>query len=156
SSAGAAAPPPPVIPPAPTSEPVLHRETASEPRLVEAYATRTREQGEVMLILGWQEGQDANFVRGYTFELSFCSDGIKAFTLFEPMRRSQLLAETVESLQAEQIQVVSISWAQARRLLTQALDVNDWRGTEPAAEFKRHRSQIATRLLDEPMTETGK
>src|SRR5262249_31398775 len=36
-------------------------------RLVEAHASRTREGGEVALILGFQEGIDADFVRGYIF-----------------------------------------------------------------------------------------
>jgi tetratricopeptide (TPR) repeat protein len=141
--------------PTPAPEPVGERVSAA-PRLVEAYATRTREQGEVVLVLGWQEGRDADFVRGYTFELSFWSDGVKAFALLEPMRRTHFLAETIEALRAERVEVVPVTWAQARRLVIEAIDVNAWRGTEPDAEFTRHHKQIAARLLDEPETAEGK
>ena len=123
------------------------------PKLVEAYATRTREQGEIALILGWQEGRDPNFLRGYTFQLSFWSEGVREFALMEPMRRGEFLGETVEALREQQMEVVSITWAQARRLLQSALDVNEWRGTEPDADFKRHQAQISARLLAEPDSE---
>lgn len=120
------------------------------PRLVEAYATRTRERGEVVLVLGWQEGLDANYVRGYTLELSFWNDGVREFALLEPMRRARFLEETVEALRAEQMELVPVTWAQARRLVLEALDVNAWHGTSPAADFRRYQAQVQSRLLAVP------
>ena len=152
-----------IVPPAaPTSQPAdsgpepsdlivsLADRQPTRPKLVEAYATRTREQGEIALVLGWQEGRDPNYLRGYTFQLSFWSEGLREFALMEPMPRSEFIRETVEGLRAQQIEVVSITWAQARRLLQAALEVNDWRQTEPSDDFKRHQSQITARLLAEP------
>jgi tetratricopeptide (TPR) repeat protein len=121
-------------------------------RLVEAHATRTREGGEVTLILGWQEGIDPDFVRGYIFQLDFWHDGVRNFRALEPMRRKSFLAETVERLRVgdEPVPTVNVSWAQARRLVLESLSVNGWRGTEPAQEFQGLRQQIDERLLSEP------
>lgn len=124
------------------------------PRLVEGYVTRSREQGEVSLILGWQEGGDPNRVRGHVFALSFWHDGVKEFAVMQPMARSLFLAETVERMRAEaQIDLVPVSWAEARRLVLEALSINEWSGAEPSAEFQRHRPAIQARLLAEPVSE---
>ncbi len=145
---------PPVAPlAAPHSAPAHDPELAkfqSAPRLVEAYATRTREQGEIVVVLGWQEGQDSNYLRGHVFELSFWNDGVSEFTMLDPMRRARFLEETVEGLRAEQMELVPVTWAQARRLVLEALDVNAWRGTSPAANFRRHQAQIHSYLLADP------
>lgn len=123
------------------------------PRLIEGYATRNREQGEISLILGWQEGGDPNRLRGYLLELSFWQSGVREFARMEPMSRTHFLAETVERLTAEtQVEVVPVTWAQARRLVLQALTVNEWRGAAPNPEFQRHRKEIDARLLAEPQT----
>ncbi len=150
---------PPRTQPAPDSpQPSAPRVTPLEANratatLAEAYATRTREQGEIALVLGWQEGRDPNFLRGYTFELSFWSEGVSGFAMLEPMRREEFLNETVESLRGEHMEVVRISWAQARRLVEAALEVNEWRATEPAADFKRHQAHITARLLADPVSD---
>src|SRR5262249_33295572 len=46
-----------------------------------------------------------------------------------------------------------VTWAQARRLLEAALDVNAWREREPAEAFREHRKQMDPRLLGEPADE---
>lgn len=127
---------------------------ATGPRLVEGYVTRSREQGDVSLILGWQEGGDPNRVRGHVFALSFWHDGIKEFAVMQPMSRSLFLAETVERMRTDaKIEVVPVAWAEARRLVLEALKVNEWSGVEPSAEFQRHRPSIEARLLAEPTRE---
>lgn len=124
------------------------------PRLVEGYVTRSREQGDVSLILGWQEGGDPNRLRGHVFALNFWHDGVKEFAVMQPMSRSLFLAETVERLRNEaQVELVPVTWAGARRLVLEALSVNEWSGVEPSGEFKRHRTTIEARLLTEPARE---
>jgi tetratricopeptide (TPR) repeat protein len=136
--------------PAPPAVP-LH---AFGPRLVEGYVTRTREQGEVSLILGWQEGGDPNRVRGYIFRLSFWETGVRDFLLTDQMSRAQFLTDMVEQLSGQtSVEMVRVTWAQARRLVEEALDVKSWQGAAPVREFERHRSQINARLLDEPEDE---
>jgi tetratricopeptide (TPR) repeat protein len=127
------------------------------PILVEAHATRTREEGEVSLALAWQEGSDPNIVRGCTITLEFWQHGVSDFWLSEPMTRQRFLRETVNAWRTEEeMESVSISWAQARRLLLAALDVNAWRGTEPDAAYHRHQSLIAARLIDIPDTQEAR
>ena len=134
-----------------SSEPAPEPLRAAGPRLVEGYVTRSREQGEVSLILGWQEGGDPNRVRGHVFALSFWHDGVRDFAVMQPMSRSAFLAETVERMRTDaQIELVPVTWAEARRLVLEALSVNEWSGAEPSAEFQRHRPSIEARLLAEP------
>ena len=136
--------------PEPLAFPPLH---SLGPRLIEGYATRSREQGDISLILGWQEGGDPNRLRGYILELSFWQSGIREFARMEPMSRARFLAETVDRITTEtRVEVVPVTWAQARRLVSRALAVNEWRGEAPNPEFQRHRKEIDARLLAEPQT----
>src|SRR5262249_17441322 len=102
--------------------------------------------------LGFQEGIDADFVRGYIFQLDFWHDGVRNFRALEPMRRRNFLGETVERLRVgeEPVPTVTVTWAQARRLVLEALSVNGWRGSEPAQEFQEQRRQVDELLLREP------
>ncbi len=130
---------------------------ATGPRLVEAHVSRTRESGEITLVLGWQEGDDPEFVRGTLFELDFSQDGVRRFVQTETMRRRRFLRETVEKIHQGEggvhVATVPVTWAQARRLVLEALAVNDWRGREPVAEFKQQRAMLDKRLLGEPSDE---
>ena len=74
-----------VISPSPNSDAVVSLPTAksakpARPQLVEAYATRTRESGEMTLFLAWQEGANPETVRGYLIALNFYSTGVTAST----------------------------------------------------------------------------
>lgn len=127
------------------------------PVFAEGFATRTREQGEIMLLLGWQEGQDPNFLRGQVLQLSFWREGVEHFEQLDAMSRRRFHAEVVDGMRGEaEREVVPVTWAQARRLVQEALAVNEWRGTEPSADFQRHRAQITQRLLGEPEDEAAR
>jgi Flp pilus assembly protein TadD len=107
--------------------------------------------------LAWQEGSDPNIVRGCTLDLNFWRDGIEAFWLSQPMTRQRFLRETVSDWRTEeQTEAVAVTWAQARRLVLEALDINAWRDIEPDADYRRHQSLIAARLLDIPDTEEAR
>jgi tetratricopeptide (TPR) repeat protein len=142
--------PAPTVATPPASAPPASSPAA--PRLVEAYVTRTREQGEVTLVLGWQDSFDSAMLRGQLFRLSFWDDGVRDFVVSDAMSRTRFQRELLEGVRTEAgVPVVPITWAQARRLVLDALDVNAWRGTEPAAEFQTNRAQIESRLLVEPV-----
>ena len=126
-------------------------EPLSRPILAEAYVSRTRETGELQLILGWQEGRDANELHPWAILLDFWREGARDFVHMDTMRRSRLQREVLEPLRTElHAAPVAVNWAQARHLLLEALDVNRWRGTEPGEEFRHHRAEIDKRLLAEP------
>lgn len=121
------------------------------PLLVEAHATRSRDEGDMVLILAWQEGADPGIVRGAVLGLDFWRNGIEAVRMHPPMRRQRFLEETVRDLRAQtEHDIVTVTWAQARRLLLEALEVNAWLGVELDAEYRRHQALFAARLLDVP------
>jgi tetratricopeptide (TPR) repeat protein len=102
------------------------------------------------LMLAWQESATSELVRGHLFALDFWREGVKHFILTDAMTRKQFLGETVEKLRAEKMPTMPVTWAQARHLVGEALDVNAWRGSAPAEAFHEHREQIDARLLAEP------
>lgn len=121
-------------------------------QLVEAVATRSRESGEIALLLAWQEGMDPENVRGYSLALDFWHVGVSGFSVSEPMSRTRFRREIAETLQmdGQRVPTVKLTWAGARRLLREALAVNEWRGTEPVEDFQKNRALIEERLLAEP------
>jgi tetratricopeptide (TPR) repeat protein len=125
--------------------------------LATALVSQAREQGEVLLVLGWQEGEDAGYLRGYSFLLDFWEGGVKGFTLMDSMSRPRFEREVRNLVRGEResetVPLVPVNWAEARRLVLEALAVNTWRNTQADADFSRYRSQIEKRLLDEPTTE---
>jgi tetratricopeptide (TPR) repeat protein len=125
------------------------------PLFIEAHVTRSREAGELTLVIIWQEGADADTQRGYLFLLDFWREGIKDFEIADPMSRARVQSQLIAPLtQRDGPGVVKIGWAQARGLVLQALAVNDWRKAAPAAEFTRFRAQLDERLLAEPANAT--
>jgi tetratricopeptide (TPR) repeat protein len=143
--------------PMPTT-PKLSLVTAGEPLerpiLAEAYISRTRETGEVQLVLAWQEQRDSSELHLWAILLDFWQEGARDFIHMDTMRRSRFQREVLDPLRTQlHVAPVQVNWAQARRLLLEALDVNRWRGTEPGEAFRGHRAEIDRRLLAEPEDE---
>ena len=143
--------PAPVAPLAPTAE------AAQRPRLVEALATRTRAEGELTLATAWQEGDDPAIIRGCILLLDYWRDGLKGFTLTAPMTIRRFHTEVVDGLRSQtDSQLAPVSWAFARRLVHEALDINTWRGTQPDSDYRANERWIAARLLDAPDDEEAR
>ncbi len=124
------------------------------PKFIEAHATRSREAGEMTLIVVWQEGADADILRAYMFLLDFWREGVKDFEITDSMPRARIQSQLIAGLtQRGGPGTVKIGWAQARGLVLQALEVNAWRKSEPSAELTRYRAQVDQRLLAEPEDE---
>src|SRR5690348_8470335 len=136
----------------PTHITAISRLTRWRKQLVEALATRSRESGEIALVLGWQEGINPDTVRGYSLGLDFWRSGVSGYSVSEPMSRKRFQREIAESLQmdGQHVPTVRLTWAGARRLLQEALEANAWRDIEPDEEFQSHRALIEERLLAEP------
>lgn len=148
-----------VSPPVVSTRALAHDTSGQQtgPLFAEGFATRTREQGEIVLLLGWQEGQDPNFLRGQMLHLSFWREGVEHFEQLDAMSRRRFHSEAVDGMRGEaEREVVPVTWAQARRLVQEALAVNAWRGTEPDAAFQRYRAQMTQRLLGEPEDEAAR
>jgi tetratricopeptide (TPR) repeat protein len=128
-----------------TQMPTMHH-----PRLVEGHVTRSRDAGELSLVLAWQEGPDPDFVRGYILLLEFWRDGLKDFASTRPMTRRRFQQDVLGRMKARTTAHVPVTWAQARRLVREALDINELIGTTPHADFEPYRAEVRERLLGEP------
>ena len=117
-------------------------------RVAQAYASRNRETGEMLLLVAWQESAASDRIYPYAFDLSFWSQGIKRFAGGESMSLAAFRQRMVEPMQKD-TPVVSITPAEVRRLLREALDIAVWRGGEMDAEYQLHRAQVEERLLAE-------
>ena len=132
-----------------TAEPV-HFASAHHPLLVEGHITRSRDAGELSMILVWQEGANPDIVRAQLFLLEFWHGGLKDFSVTESMTRRHFQQDILGRFKTEAGTLASVNWAQARRLVLEALAVNDAAGTEPAADLTAHRAQMEERLIGEP------
>lgn len=143
-TAGAARP---AAAPQPLATPAAH----AGPTFAEAYATRTRESGEVNLIVLWRDGGAADMLRPWMFQLDYWQTGVRDFEIGDVMSRQRIQRSLIEPLHAKDMPTpVKIGWAQARALVEEALQVNTWRQTEPGGDFGRYRAQVEERLLAEP------
>ena len=144
--------PHPALPPEPA--PLHEHVEPVHPRFARAYVSSTRDEGEVRLLTTWHEGADERWVRGYIFDLRFWESGVAHCAPLELMTLNRLSESLRDLLDLEESeQPVSVDWAEARRLVLEALDVNAWRKKELPAEYTRYQRQIQERLLDEPADE---
>ncbi len=124
--------------------------TPRKPAFEAAWASRTREAGEINVITLWREGADADTLRPYVFLLDFWQSGVREFEIGDTIQRREI-QQMLTPLQSKGLPApVKIGWAQARGLVREALDINAWRGSEPGGDFARYRAQIEERLLAEP------
>jgi tetratricopeptide (TPR) repeat protein len=128
----------------------VHVPTIHYPRLAEGYATRSRDAGELSLVLAWQETSDSDYVRAYLILLDFWRHGLKDFASTAPMARRRFRQEVLPRMKARQANQVPITWAQARRLVLDALAVNELMGTAPHSDFTPFRAEVEERLIGEP------
>lgn len=153
----ASAPPTLTIPAAsvaPAATPTPAHAAPAAPRkpvFDEAWVTRTRESGEVTLVTLWRETADHDTLRAYLFLLDYWQTGLRDFQIGDTLARRDLRKRLIDPLQTEGMPPpVKVSWAQARGLVAQGLDVAAWRGSALPADFERYRAQVEERLLAEP------
>ena len=106
------------------------------PRFWKGSITQSREQGEVQLLLFWEQGYDYSEVRILGFLLDFWEEGVK-----------DAFAETIGKRAAEKriidmgdkipnVHVVDCTLAEGKRVLEEALSINAWRKIEPNREYR--------------------
>ena len=105
------------------------------PRFWKGSITQTREEGEMQLLLFWEQGYDYSEVRILGFLLDFWAEGVK-----------DAFADTVSKRAAEQritdmrgklpdVHIVDCTLAEGKRMLEEALSINTWRSIEPNKEY---------------------
>jgi Flp pilus assembly protein TadD len=124
-------------------EPVVSSNTFQAPRFWQGWVSQTREEGEIQLILTWEQGNDARLLM---CTLDFWKQGLKYCLLDAGVKRH------IEDYSHELRQrmpdtpFVSCTLAEGRSLIKEALSLNSWRNAEPYSNFQTNRPLIE-RLL---------
>jgi len=130
-----------------TRAPVVQLNVANSPRLWKSWVTQTREEGEVELVLCWEQGYDYGEARLLIFQLDYWNEGVKeALVDLGSKRRIDEYIETMR-MQLAQVPTVACTLAEAKRLVEEALSVNLWRGSEPARSYRNNLPTINNLLL---------
>lgn len=129
--------------------------TTNAPRFWKGQATLLREQGELELILCWEQGFEYGEARMLTFLLDYWQDGVKDFVIETGTKRhieshlsEQATHFTTES--GEKLKLADCTLAEGRRLLLEALSVNKWRGTTPHKDYRHYLPTIQQLVLNAP------
>ena len=138
----------------PEAEPGLTPLTvANPPRFWKGFATEMREEGEVELILCWDQGFEYGEARMMVFLLDFWQEGIKDFwTEVGSKRRIDArvheLDEKFASSSETKIKMTDSTLAEGRRLIHEALSVNSWRGTSPHKDYRHYQPSVQQLVLN--------
>ncbi len=118
--------------------PVVGLPLAHPPRFWKGYVTQSREEGEVQLILCWEQGIDYSEARMFIFLLDFWEQGLKEF--IQDLTNKRGVEAQIQHMRTQlpDIILADCTLAEARRLVEEALAVNAWRGTTPHKEYRHY------------------
>lgn len=139
----------------PGSEQPVAISTSYPPRFWKGQVTMMREQGEVDMILCWEQGFEYGEARMMGFLLDFWQDGIKDFYTEVGTKRHidthvQEQRQHVAKYTNSGLKMADCTLAEARRLVLEALDVNAWRKTTPFEDYRHLLPTIQLLLLNAP------
>ncbi len=120
---------------------------ANAPRFWKGSVTETREEGELQVLLMWEQGYDYSEVRIIGLLLDFWQEGVKdAFVDILGRRAAeQRIVEMRNKVPG--VRVVDCTLAEGKRLLEEALSINTWRGTEPNKDYRNRLPTINQLIL---------
>lgn len=126
--------------------------TSSAPRFWKGYVTPLREEGEIQLILCWEQGFEYGEARMMAFLLDYWQDGVKDF--FTEVGSKRRIDTRVNELNASfteytkgKFKTTDCTLAEGRRLILEALSVNQWRGTAPHKDYRHNRPLVEQMVL---------
>ncbi len=126
---------------------------SNPPRFWKGVVSQTREEGEIQVYLAWEQGYDYSEARSMAFLLDFWSDGVKDIIVETTGKRH--VDDKISQMRAKiDAPISDCTVAEAKRLIEEALSINDWRGTTPAKEFRLHQNAINQLIMRAP--EPGK
>lgn len=116
------------------------------PRFWRGFVTQSREEGELQIVLFWEQGYDYSEIRFFNFLLDYWQEGVK--DAFADLTNRKAAERQIEDIRTKlpDVRVVDCTLAEAKRLLEEALSVNEWRSTQPHKEF-RNRLPIINQLI---------
>ena len=131
---------PPVV-----ASPIAQINVEHPPRFWKGLVTQAREEGQVQLLLSWEQGYDYRDARLVVLLLDYWSDGVKDIHI--ELGSKHHVDEHISEMRAKfPVPLVDCTLAEGKRLLEEALSVNVWRGTTPHKEY-RHRQQLMNDLI---------
>lgn len=118
--------------------PAVQLQQSEEPRFWKGLVTQSRDQGEIQLILCWEQGYNYSDVRVITFILNYWETGIKEVTS-DPLskRRLEQIIEKRRADLPDEIALVDCTLAEGKRLIEEALSVNQWQGKAPDKTYRQ-------------------
>lgn len=134
-------------------EPLVQLPSMQAPRFWRGYASQSREEGELYLVLSWEQGLDYGEVRMLTFLMDFWMQGVKDFVI-ETMPKRDFEAKLQEmKRQLANVTLTDCTLAEGRRLLEAALSINQWRGLPTHKEFRHYQPLINQLILNADIDE---
>jgi tetratricopeptide (TPR) repeat protein len=120
-----------------TQAPAVQLATPNLPRFLHGFATQSRESGEIQLLLSWEQGYEYSETRMLGFLLDFWHDGVKDFFITTGSRRH--VEDELRDLRSQLSEnaLVPCTLAEGKRLLEEALQINDWRDVQPAEDYRK-------------------
>ncbi|HLJ35842.1 MAG TPA: tetratricopeptide repeat protein, partial [Ktedonobacteraceae bacterium] len=128
--------------------PAISVATPNPPRYWKGFITQSREEGEVQVVLCWEQGFEYGEARMLTFLLDFWEQGLKDFIIEDSTKRNIDVRIQQMKSKLPDITLADCTLAEGRRLIEEALDVNKWRGTTPHEEYRHHLPTIRQLILD--------
>lgn len=123
--------------------PILHApavqvNVANPPRFWKGLITQSRDQGEAQLLLTWEQGYDYSDVRMLSFLLDYWREGVKEVSVETVSKRRA--NEHIDNwhTQMRDIAIVDCTLAEGKRLIEEALSVNEWRKTAPDKNYRNN------------------
>ncbi len=123
------------------------------PRFWKGFVTQSREQGEVQLTLYWEQGFEYGQARMMGFLLDFWRDGVKDFFTENGGKRRiesrmQEMRNVFATSEGGEVEIIECTLAEGRRLILDALDVNNWRGTTPHKDYRHYLPTVQQLVLN--------
>ncbi len=135
---------PPII-----QTPAIQTAIEHTPRFWKGAITQSREEGELLLLLAWEQGYDYTNARLIILELDYWSAGVK--DVQAELSNKHHVEEHIAEMKAKSpVPLVDCTLAEAKRLLEEALSVNAWRNTTPHQDYRKREQLITSLILDAP------
>ncbi len=138
------------LPSLPTEQltPVEVAVVGNAPRFLQGKVTDTRAAGEVQLILAFEQGERYKDVRVFGFLLDFGHEGVHdCFTRIDSKCSFENFMNRM-TMELPGIKMKNCSLARGRRMLLEALAVNEKQGTLPHKDYRLNRSLINHLVLE--------
>ncbi len=128
--------------------PAIQVNVANPPRFWKGYVTQSREEGEVQLLLSWEQGYDYTEARMFIFLLDYWRDGVKDIIAETGSKRH--VEEHIDDMRTKlsETTLTDCTLAEGKRLLEEALSVNAWRGTPLPKDYSIRQSLINSLILE--------